>query len=272
MDTYTRRRLKRSRNTLIFRKAKEWREWAVKFVNVTKKLVARPVRIFGKDSLEKIFGSQVTIAMMRPLIFHRLLQTIRKKPSGRDRRSHNNSGLKYGIIVPGNVREAIQFDQENGNLLWYNAIFKELEALMNMELFQKFPSSLRKSRAKGVQFAPLRMIFDVKVDLRRKARLVIGRHVVAYTGYEVYASTMKSVSARILMTIASANDLEVVIGDIGNAYLHAETEEKVYSRAGPDFEAVGLMPEGALLEVVKALYGLPTSGRSWHAHLSQGLR
>ena len=32
------------------------------------------------------------------------------------------------------------------------------------------------------------------------------------------------------------------------------------------------MPEGTLLEVVKALYGLPTSGNRWHADLSQTLR
>ena len=37
---------------------------------------------------------------------------------------------------------------------------------------------------------------------------------------------MKSVSARVLMTIAAANDLEVMVGDIGNAYLHADTEGK----------------------------------------------
>ena len=232
--------LKMSQNTLIFQKAKEWREWAVKFVNVTKKLMARLVRIFGKDSLEEILGSQVTIAMMRPLISHRIFQARLKKPSGRDRRSPNNSGLKYGISVPGNAKEAIQFDQDNGNLLWYNAIFKLLEVLISMEVFKKFPSSLRKARAKGFQFAPLMKIFDVKVDLRRKARLVIGGHVVNSNRHKVYASTMKSVSARILMTIAAAKDLEVMTGDIGNAYLHTETEEKVYTRAGPEIEAVGL--------------------------------
>ena len=32
------------------------------------------------------------------------------------------------------------------------------------------------------------------------------------------------------------------------------------------------MPEETLLEVVKALYGLPTSGNQWHAQLSQTLR
>ena len=43
-----------------------------------------------------------------------------------------------------------------------------------MSVFKKLPLSLRKARAKVYQFAPLHMIFDVKVDLRRKSRLVLG--------------------------------------------------------------------------------------------------
>ena len=50
------------------------------------------------------------------------------------------------------------------------------------------------------------IIFDVKLDLRRKSRLVIGGHVVDSSGQEVYASTMKSVSSRILMIIAAMNN------------------------------------------------------------------
>ena len=109
--------LKRARNTLISRKAKKWREWAEKFVINTKKCVARLVRIFGRDPLDEIFGSQVTIFMMKTLRFHRLCCVRLKKPSGRDRRSDNSSGLKYGIRVPRNAKEAIWFDHENGNLL-----------------------------------------------------------------------------------------------------------------------------------------------------------
>ena len=52
------------------------------------------------------------------------------------------------------------------------------------------------------------MIFDIKVDLRRNARLVIRGHVVNSSDHEVYASTMKSVSYSIMMTIAAANNLE----------------------------------------------------------------
>ena len=143
---------------------------------------------------------------------------------------------------------------------------------MSMGVFNKLPSYVLKARAKGFQFAPLRIIFDVKVDLRRKVRLVIGGHVVNSTGHEVYASTMKYVSARILMTIAAVNNLEVMTWDIGNAYLNAKTEEKFYTRAGPEFGAVGLMTEGTLLEVIKALYRLSTSGNKWHAHLLHTLR
>ena len=40
------------------------------------------------------------------------------------------------------------------------------------------------------------------------------------------------------MKIAAANDLDVMVGDIGNAYLHASTEEKVYTCAGAEFAAV----------------------------------
>ena len=58
---------------------------------------------------------------------------------------------------------------------------------------------------------------------------------------------MKSVSARILMTISAANNLEVMTSDIGNAYLNANTEEIVYTCAGTELDLVGIMAEGTLL-------------------------
>ena len=85
-------------------------------------------------------------------------------------------------------------------------------------------------------------------------------------------STMKSVSYRILMTIESANNLEVMMGDIGNAYLNTNTQENIYTRAGVNFELAGIMAEGNLLEVIKAMYGLPTSGNMWYSHLLHTLR
>ena len=131
---------------------------------------------------------------------------------------------------------------------------------MSMRVFRKLLSLLRKAREKGSKFALLRMIFDVKVDLRRKARLVIGGHVVYSSGHEVYESTMKSVSARILMKIVAANNLDVMTGDIGNAYLNTNTQEKIYTRSGTEFEVVGIMDEGNLMEFIKAISSSPNSG------------
>ena len=143
---------------------------------------------------------------------------------------------------------------------------------MSMKVSWKLLSSLRKVRAKGFQFAPLRIIFDVRVDLRRNSRLVIRGHVVDSSGHKVYTSTIKYVSASILMTTAAANNLYVMTGYIGNAYLNANAKENIYTCAGTEFEVVGIMAEGTFPEVIKALYGLLTSMNMWHAHLSHTLR
>ena len=83
---------------------------------------------------------------------------------------------------------------------------------------------------------------------------------------------MNPVSDIILMTIAAANNLEVMTVDIGNVYINANTQEKINTRACAEFELVGIMAEEDLLEVIKAIYGLPTSGNRRHLQLSHTLR
>ena len=80
----TRIGLKKTRKNRNSQASKEWREWAVRFINGKQKRTARLVRVFGKYSLEEIFGSQVIIAMLRPLRFHRLRLARLKKPGGND--------------------------------------------------------------------------------------------------------------------------------------------------------------------------------------------
>ena len=161
--------------------------------------------------------------MLQSLRFQRLCLAILEKPGGKDPWRPNNGILKYGIRVPRNAKEFVQFDRDNVNSLWEIFILKELEFLIPMSVFKKLPSSLHKARARGFQFAPVWIMFYIKVDLRIKYRLVIGGQVVYLYRQEVYASTTKSVLSRILMKIAAANKLEVMMGDIGNAYLNAKT-------------------------------------------------
>ena len=155
--------------------------------------------------------------MLRTIRYWQICLVILKKPGGNYRQRPNNGNMKYVIRVPRNAWEASKFDRENVNSLWANDILKELEALMYMSFFQKIPPSLRKAMLDVYQFAPLWMICYVKVDLRIKARLVIGLHVVNSSVHEVYASNMKLVSDRMLMKIVAENNLRVMTGDIGNA-------------------------------------------------------
>ena len=84
-----------------------------------------------------------------------------------------------------------------------------------------------------------------------------------------YASVVSRESVRILFTIASLNDLDVMAADISNAYLNAPCGEKLWIRCGPEF---GPSFEGRIAILEKALYGLATAGRSWRDFCASMLR
>ena len=70
------------------------------------------------------------------------------------------------------------------------------------------------------------------------------------------------------MFLSTLNNLDVLVGDVGNAYLHANTNEKVYSVAGPEFGE----HQGKTIRIVKSLYGLRTSHIRWRNFLNNDLR
>ena len=110
----------------------------MKFTSTKRKRLERLVRILGNGSLE-VFGSQVTIAMLRLLKFYRNFCAILKKHGEKFQSTPNSSGVNYGIRVQRNAKEAEKFDKENVSLLWKDAILKELESLMYMKVFKKIP-------------------------------------------------------------------------------------------------------------------------------------
>jgi len=81
----------------------------------------------------------------------------------------------------------------------------------------------------GYQFAPLRMIFTVKQDLRGKARLVIGGLVIDSSEHSGYSPVVKMTSMRLLNVVAKAQGMECLAGDVGNVYLNAKTKEKIFT-------------------------------------------
>jgi hypothetical protein len=68
--------------------------------------------------------------------------------------------------------------------------------------------------------------------------------------------------------LAELNKMDLWATDIGNAYLESYTKEKVVAfTAGPEFGEY----EGHTFVIVKALYGLRSSGTRWHDRLYDAL-
>lgn len=83
-----------------------------------------------------------------------------------------------------------------------------------------------------------------------------------------YSSVASLRSIRIVSFLGELNDLELMVGDIGNAYLEAVTTEKVCFTAGPEFGPL----QGHTFVIYKALYGLVGSSGAFRRHLCGTLR
>ena len=161
---------------------------------------------------------------------------------------------KFGIAMPRDYGEAVMLDRENGNSLWQDAIKKEMN---KVEVAFKFNED--GSIPVGFQKIACHIVYDVKFDLTRKARYVGGGHMTNVPAAQSYSSVVSRDSVRIMFLIAALNDLDIKMCDIGNAYLNAETRERVYFIAGPEWGSRSGLP----VTIVRALYGLKSSGAEW---------
>ena len=132
-----------------------------------------------------------------------------------------SDNVMYGIKVPKSVKQALEFDKQNGDTFWEDSIKKEMKALFDMDTFKCVSGDTLFKKEDGWQFAPLRMIMEIKRDLRRKSRLVIGSHVTDTTGYDCYAATIRTENVRLIVYMVVRIPLSVLVVDIGNAYLNA---------------------------------------------------
>ena len=71
-----------------------------------------------------------------------------------------------------------------------------------MDCFSYHEKSYKPNRNEGYQWTRVQMIFDVKTDLRWEARLVDGGHLLELLDTEVYSSTVKGISVKLLNVIA----------------------------------------------------------------------
>ena len=65
--------------------------------------------------------------------------------------------------------------------------------------------------------------------LIQKACLVANIGMIDTKGLSTHTTVLKGISVRLLDLIADAQDLKVRCGDIGNAFMQADTKEKIYT-------------------------------------------
>ena len=80
-----------------------------------------------------------------------------------------------------------------------------------------------------------------------------------------YASVVLLETVCIALTLAALNDLEVKCGDVLNAYITAPVKENIWTYLGPENGD----DEGKNAIIVRALYGLKSSGAAFRAHLCE---
>ena len=175
---------------------------------------------------------------------------------------------KFGIKLPHTVDEALAIDRQTGTNFWAKAIDKELGKIkVAWEARDDLtPEEVRMGKGLiGYTEIKCHMIFDVKMDFTRKARFVAGGHMTDAPISITYSSVVSRDSVRIAFLYAALNDLDILTCDISNAYLNAPCREKIWflggSEAGED--------RGKVLVMVRAIYGLKSSGASWRSTLAK---
>jgi hypothetical protein len=249
--------------------------WATGFLPSLRRAMIRLVETYGVTTAG--LGKEKLSAIRR--MANRQTQVgpkpRRNKKSKSPNRRPNACRVKYGILIPNTIAQALDYDKCNGNTKWDDAMFDEMQTQVDLGTYKFLAES--EAVPEGYQETYTRMIFEAKQDLRHKGRYIIGGDKVEIYDIQCYSSNMKGISARLLMLIADANGYDVRTGDIKNAYLNAFTQEKVWIKCGPEFSRVIIDGKvvnmtGRKALVVKALYGLKSSGRQWHKLLSDVLR
>ena len=141
----------------------------------------------------------------------------------------------FGYLIPRNYMEAMQFDSENKNSKWYDAIKLEMESMLEYKVFKKWDKAILDKHKKvinppkGYHRIQVHLVFAVKFDGRHKARLVADGHLTPEPIENIYSGV-------------------VSLRNLGSVIV-----------LGKQFQEL----EGYILIFLKALYGLKSSGKRW---------
>ena len=166
---------------------------------------------------------------------------------------------------PRTYREAIESPEADR---WREAMDDEINSLVTMKTWEVVPRPTDRDTIES------KWVYKIKYNAngeiaRYKARLVAKGYtqVNGLDFNETYAPVTRLETIRLLFGLAVEKDWEIRQIDVKTAYLHGDLDEEIYMEA-PD----GLdIPEGMVLRLRKAIYGLKQAGRQWYLKLKSVL-
>ena len=168
--------------------------------------------------------------------------------------------------TPKTYRQAMKSSQ---NEQWQEAMTKELESLKKNSTWDLVP------RQTSMFVVKSKWVFKIKTDERGdierfKARVVaMGFTQTFGVDYdETFSPVLNSVTRRILLSLAAQPKVISVQADVETAFLQSFLDHKIYLEPPPGM----VVPDGYVLDLHRAIYGLKQSPLLWFNTLSTFLR
>jgi len=177
----------------------------------------------------------------------------------------NATKYMFGVQIPRNYQEALAFDKANGNAFWEDATKKEMDQIKAYNTFQDIGKGVRVPS--GCQKVYVHLTCANKFDMRRKARLVLSGQLTHPSNDKAYSGILSLEGVRTVLFLAELNELHLCAADVAQAYLEANTREKLAIVGDPEFGELS----GHTLILIKALYGARTSGNRFAEKLADDL-
>ena len=147
-----------------------------------------------------------------------------------------------GYLILRKYMETMQFDAENKNSEWCDAIKLEMELMREYKVIKMWDKAILDKHKKilnppnGYHRIKVHLVFAVKFDGRHKARLVADGHLTAEPIENIYSGVVSLRNLGLVIFLGKLNNLDLWGADIGNAYLGAFSDERLYIVAGPGFQ------------------------------------
>ena len=165
---------------------------------------------------------------------------------------------------------------------WKEAILAELESFAKLGVYEV----VKLKDIRGAEILPGRLVLVVKPNPegakgKKKARIVVcGNFQTVHPDEMTSSKTPSYPMLRMLLSLASYRSWPIETWDVSTAFLYArlygdrETDldgQYIYMRPPKVIEKLGLLPEGTIWKLKKALYGLRTSPLAWEVERDNSL-